>query len=144
MEAPGRSWARACGRTARTRSRLSFDRLRDRLRPNGGDRRVEFRRRYWLADRALGRPMGARADRLDPLARMRMIDKAVRLEPERMQGVPEPAIGELQKRELRRSQDPASEARRVHDRHEARRGIMMRVHDLDGPDGRLGLRQNPI
>ena len=112
--------------------------------PNGGDRRVEFRRREGRADRALGRPMGARADRLDPLARMRMSDKAVRLEPERMQGVPEPAIDELQKRELRRSQDAAPEARRVQDRHEARRGKMMRVHDLDRPDGCLGLRQNPI
>src|SRR5208283_4010398 len=100
MEAPVRSWAGARGRTARTRSGLSFDRLRDRLRPNGGDRRVEFRRRDGRADRALGRPMGARADRLDPLARMGMSDKAVRLEAQGMQGVPEPAIDELQEREL--------------------------------------------
>ena len=61
-----------------------------------------------------------------------------------MQGVPESAIDELQKGELRRSQDAAPEARRAQNRHEARRGEMMRVHDLDGPDGRLGLRQNPI
>ena len=54
--------------------------------------------------------MGARANRLNPLARMRMSDKAVLLEPERMQGVPELAIDELQKRELRRSKDAASEA----------------------------------
>ena len=53
--------------------------------------------------------MGARADRLDPLARMGMSEKAVRFEPERMQGVPEPAIDELQERELRRSQDAAPE-----------------------------------
>ena len=115
-----------------------------RLRPNGGDRRVEFRRGDRRADRALGRPMGARADRLDPLARMGMSEKAVRFEPERMQGVPEPAIDELQECELRRGQDAAPRARRVQDRHQARRGEVMRVHDLDGPDGCLGLRQNPI
>ena len=50
-------------RTRKPRSRRSFGADR-------GDRRIEFRGRNWDADRAFGRPMGARADRLDPHARM--------------------------------------------------------------------------
>ena len=51
--------------------------------------------------------MGARADRLDPHARMGMSNERVRFEAKRMQRVPEPAIDKLQEAELRRRQNAA-------------------------------------
>src|SRR5208337_3046921 len=86
----------ACGSTARMRNGLSAD----RLPPDRGDRLVELGRRDRPADRALSRPMGARADRLDPRAWMGMSNQAVGFETESVERVPEPPVDELQKSEL--------------------------------------------
>ena len=61
-----------------------------RLRVDRGDRLIELRGRNRHADRAFGRPMGARADRLDPHARMRMSNERVGFEAERAVGLPIP------------------------------------------------------
>src|SRR5271156_5297644 len=79
--------------------------------------------------------MGARADRLDPHARMGVSNERVRLEAERVQRVPEPAIDELEEGELRRRQNAAPQPRLVQDRHEAWRRKMMLLHDVEGPGG---------
>jgi hypothetical protein len=84
-----------------------------------GYRRVKFRSRDRNADASLGRPMSARADRLDPLARMRMGKRAVGVEAERMKGVPEAPVDQFQERELRWGQHAASQACGVQNGHQA-------------------------
>src|SRR6202453_1891805 len=68
----------------------------------------------------------------------------VRLEAERMQRVPEPAIDELQERELRRRQNAAPRARLVQHRHEAWRRKMMLIHDLERPGGDFPRREHAV
>src|SRR5271166_6223885 len=120
------------------RSRLEPLRYSDRL-----DGAVDLRGCERPPRKPLGRPMVAGADRLDPLARVRGA-RSVDLEAERMKRIPETAIDELQKAELRRGKDAAAQPRLAQRAHQPRRREEMPAHRVKGRTGDRDLGQNPI